>query len=298
MMPRPDVARLGICYRRVPILAIGRDIYLDTRLQIPKLEALYPSLPRLGATDPEQLAVERLLSHFTNEGRLFSYAVQLLPTDLPLLNDPKYFKDRGDFIGGNLNKDGMARTRPEALGEVERALNFLETTLLADGRDWILKTESPSLADIEAVWPFHWLTGLPGALPKDKFSAAVYPKVYAWIQRFQAAVSAAKKKVEKPATVSGEEAAKAILQSSFSEAEKQLIDTDPTAEAQDMKKGDLVTVWPTDTGSAHRDSGNLVSIDGEEVVWDTLSKESVRVHAPRHGFRVMRGLKENKGSKM
>lgn len=40
VMPRPDAARLGIGYRRIPILAISRDIYLDTRLQLQKLEKL------------------------------------------------------------------------------------------------------------------------------------------------------------------------------------------------------------------------------------------------------------------
>lgn len=297
-MPRPDVARMGISYRRIPILAIGRDIYLDTRLQIPKLETLFPSLPKLGADGPEQLAVERLLSHFTNEGKLFDFAVQLLPVDLPLLKDPAYFKDRGDFIGGNLSTEGMTRNRPEALAEVARALDFLEKTLLADGRDWILKTENPSLADIEAVWPFHWLTGLPGALPKDKFSEATYPKVYAWISRFQTAVSAARKEMQKPRTVSGDEAANMITSASFNEVEGDVDPEDPLVVAQKIQKGDFVTVWPTDTGSSHRDSGRVVAINQNEVVWDTLSKESARVHAPRHGFRVRRGLHDNKGFKL
>ena len=298
MMPRPDVARMGISYRRIPILAVGRDIYLDTRLQIPKLETLYPSLPKLGADKPEQLAVERLLSHFTNDGGIFGHAVQLLPTDLPLLNDPGYYKDRGDFIGGDLSKQGMNKNRPDALAEVARALDFLEATLLADGRDWILGTDKPSLADIEAIWPFHWLTGLPGALPKDKFSPAVYPKVYAWIKRFQDAISAARRNTEKPQTLSGDEAAKVILASSFGENDGKVDEEDPLVVSQEMKKDDLVTVWPTDTGSSHKDSGKLVAINQDEVVWDTMSKESVRVHAPRHGFKVRRGLGENKGSRL
>ncbi|CAM1500710.1 Fc.00g098720.m01.CDS01 [Cosmosporella sp. VM-42] len=295
MMPRPDISRLGISYRRIPILAIGRDVYLDTRLQIPKLEALFPELPRLGATEPGQLAVERLLSHFTNDGDVFNHAVQLLPVDLPLLNDPKYYKDRGDFIGGDLSKEGMGKNRPEALREVARALEFLETTLLADGRDWVLKTETPSLADIEAVWPFHWLTGLPGALPKDKFSADVYPRVYAWIQRFQEAISTARKKTGKPRTISGDEAAQAISQSSYSESEKAVDGEDTVVASQKLKRGDTITVWPTDTGSSHRDSGKLVGIDAQEVVWET---PSVRVHAPRHGFGVRRDTNEGESAKL
>ncbi|KAL2105253.1 hypothetical protein VUR80DRAFT_8677 [Thermomyces stellatus] len=41
VMPRPDVAALGVNYSRIPVLSIGRDAYLDTRLLIRKLEALY-----------------------------------------------------------------------------------------------------------------------------------------------------------------------------------------------------------------------------------------------------------------
>ncbi len=42
--------------------------------------------------------------------------------------------------------------RPEALVEIRGAFELLEMTLLADGRDWILKTENPSLADIEGMF--------------------------------------------------------------------------------------------------------------------------------------------------
>jgi hypothetical protein len=38
ILPRPDLARLGINYRRIPLLAIGCDVYLDSRLIIYALE--------------------------------------------------------------------------------------------------------------------------------------------------------------------------------------------------------------------------------------------------------------------
>jgi glutathione S-transferase len=289
MMPRPDISRLGINYRRIPVLSIGRDVYLDTRLIIQKLEKLYPSLPRLGATDNDQRALERLLEVFAIDGGLFDKAVQLIPTDLPLLQQPQYYKDRGDFIGTKLSKESMFGNKPEALNEVVNAMDFMETTLLADGRDWILKTEKPSLADIEAIWPFHWLTGMPGALPEDIISASEYPKVFAWVARFQKAVSAAKKGQEKPKTLSGEQAMDAILQSPFHENNGTIDAKDSVVVAQNLKKGDSVTVWPTDTGSSHKDTGKLVAINRGEAVFETVAGSStVHVHAPRHGFRVKR----------
>ena len=48
-------------------------------------------------------------------------------------------------------------------------------------------------------------------------------------------------------------------------------------------------VWPTDTGSRHRDRGRLVGLTRSEVVLEVQSKvggKVVRIHAPRHGFKV------------
>ncbi|KAI6367128.1 hypothetical protein MCOR03_009814 [Pyricularia oryzae] len=46
----------------------------------------------------------------------------------------------------------------------------------------------------------------------------------------------------------------------------------------------MVRLWPTDTGSGHRDSGKLVHMDQAEIVIENL--RGVRIHAPRQGFKV------------
>ncbi|KAL7923679.1 hypothetical protein ACQKWADRAFT_289013 [Trichoderma austrokoningii] len=290
VMPRPDVARLGVAYRRIPILSIGRDIYVDTRLQLPKLEELYPELPRLGATTLEQKAVERLISAYINDGGIFQQAGRLLPLDLPIFKDPNYFKDRGDFSGKSFTIEALKKIRPDALAEMAVAFDLFETTLLADGREWILKTEKPSLADIEGVFTLHWVSGLKGALPADRFSPERYPRVYSWIKRFQEAVTAAKAKTGKPTTLDGEEAASAIEKASWNEEERTVDEGDPLVVAEGLKKGSVVAICPTDTGRAHKDVGKLVSLDKDEVVIEieTAKGESVRLHAPRHGFKLRR----------
>ena len=48
--------------------------------------------------------------------------------------------------------------RPEAITHLRDAFAFLENGFLADGRDWILKTEKPALADIEGQHLLHDLT--------------------------------------------------------------------------------------------------------------------------------------------
>lgn len=288
-MPRPDISRLGISYRRIPILSIGKDVYLDTRLQLIKLEALDIPNPPLSASQPDQRAIQRLLSTLMTDAGVFGWAASLLPSDLPLLKNPTFQKDRAEFFGSQPKPD----PKHVALREVASVFHFLETTLLADGREWILKTSSPSLADIEAVWPLHWMAGIPGALPKDKFGPEVYPLVYAWIQRFDGAVSRAKKALGKPKTLTGEEAESVILESKYNEGEGGVDAEDFEVVKTGLRKGDEITVGPTDFGAVRRDVGRLVALTAEEVVYETRGeKGAVRVHAPRHGFRIRKGREE------
>ena len=68
-----------------------------------------------------------------------------------------------------------------------------------------------------AVWPFHWLLGLRGALAPSVISKEKFPKVYAWIDRFSKAVSTAKLAAPEPTTLKGAEAVEYVMQANFSE---------------------------------------------------------------------------------
>ncbi len=216
-------------------------------------------------------------------------------------------RDREDFAGTSTasrderkdDNETSAALRPEALAEVRDAFTLLETTFLADGRDWVLgSTGGPTLADIEAVWPLHWLSGLPGALDANVVSRDMFPRVYSWIARFQAAVGRAREDLEQEngqqlRTVSGEEARGLIAGSGFCEEEAGVDGGEALVRFYGLAKGVAVEVFPTDTGSAHVDVGRLVGIAVEEVVFET--EAGVRVHAPRHGFRVRPGGALNPG---
>jgi hypothetical protein len=145
----------------------------------------------------------------------------------------------------------------------------------------------------QAVWPFHWLRGLKGALPEDFISGKQFPKVFAWIERFQQATAAAAKKAGKPKTVKGPEALKIIEEADFAESEGEVDGNDPTG----LKKGEEIEVWPIDSGFSKRDRGRLVALDGREIVVDSKTEggKHVRIHAPRHGFRIR---SVGKGSKL
>lgn len=310
IQPRPDVASLGITYRRIPLLAIGRDVYLDTRLILQRLESL-PALasdyPKLGAAEgTEHRAIERLLSTLVNEAGVFPWSVAMFPPTLPVFKDERFMKDRSEFMGaggagGRQFGPASAQARAEAATNLRGVFALLEHTFLADGRDWILggsgSGSSPGLADIEAVWTLHWLRGIPGALPKEVFSVQHFPRVFAWIERFDKAAKAAAQKVGKVPAISGAEATRTIVEAKYVDGAEgdsfgQVVPEEPVAQALKLQKGDRVVVYPVDTGSTHKDVGRLLSLDGNEVIFETRAAvdgtPAVRVHAPRIGFRVVR----------
>jgi glutathione S-transferase len=159
VMPRPDLEAIGVNYRRIPVMGIGRDVYCDTRLMLDKLEQLFPS-DSLGASQPDQKAVQKLLEKWTIDAGVFARASQLIPTSMPLLNDPKFTKDREDFSGRSWNKAQIEAMRPESIAHIREGFSFLERTLLADDREWILKTKKPSLADIEGKAHLHCIRSI------------------------------------------------------------------------------------------------------------------------------------------
>jgi len=314
ILPRPDVQLLGVSYRRIPLMSIGRDIYLDTRLIIAKLEVLYPassSHPGISSspsTSPDQAALQRLISRWTTEfpGGLFSHAARLMPPDSAFLKNKHFVRDRNQLVAGNpdakaFTSAGLRAARPAALVEVTRFVEFLEGVLLADGRDWVLGTaegrQGPSLGDVEAVFILHWLNGMPGALPADVIGTSKYPKTFAWIARFDSHI---KKIATKPDVVTGEEAAKLVLGAAYAEPLADGGETvrreDPVIAALGVQRGDVVTVWPVDQAPVNKDTGVLVKMDGTEVVVELATKEgkTVRVHAPKHGFNVVKGGAEPK----
>jgi glutathione S-transferase len=149
IMPRNDLAALNVAYRRIPVMTLGRDVLLDTRLILQVLERRFPN-GALGADyGPEQRMIRRLLERWTGDAGVFMRAAQLIPTDLPNMQDPAFIKDRSEMGGQSWSKEKIERGRPEAMVHMRDAFELLETTILSDGRKWIFGTEKPGLADIE-----------------------------------------------------------------------------------------------------------------------------------------------------
>lgn len=145
VLPRPDLKAIGVAYRRIPVMTIGKDVYCDTWLMLKKLEELFPE-GRLSATTPDAKALQQLLYVWSSEGNLFMRGVQSLP--LKFFKNQTFVKDRAEMMGRPFDVAAMEKARPEALAYIRNAFSVLED-LLSDGREWLLKTEKPSLGDIE-----------------------------------------------------------------------------------------------------------------------------------------------------
>ena len=289
-LPRPDLTDLlNLKYRRIPILAIGRDVYCDTLLILEKLESVYPysngEVVRHGKTGTDR-ALEKLLEKWTDVV-VFKYAANAIPTSFEAITDKTFQKDRQELWGRSWSQDHQDSLRPEALANLRSQITFLEKDVLEDGREWVLGGKDATLADIHAGWIMVWLRDMVSALPDDLFPRNEYPKAHAWFDRYSKARDEAMKKMETEGLVkemSGEEVVKRMVEGPFGEKDLGVDERDP----QKLKKGDMVQSYPTDTGSAHKDVGKLVGLSLQETVLEVKGKNDleIRVHHPRWQFMV------------
>ena len=147
-----------------------------------------------------------------------------------------------------------------------------------------MEAVSTSLTQSAAIWAFDWLNGLKGALPREIISEAKFPKVFAWISRFNKELKTAKSAAPKPTTLKGPEAIQRIVSAKYADGEPSVDENDPLG----FKRGDKVEVWPIDSGFRHRDTGLLVGLNEEEVVISVKAEgeKEIRLHSPRQNFRI------------
>ena len=101
MLPRPELSTLlGIGYRRIPVLAIGNDVYCDTSLVASVLERRFPMAKGYGTIFPPRkgggkadTGMIKAFSQFYVDRMLFGLAAATLKME----NMPQAFiKDRKD----------------------------------------------------------------------------------------------------------------------------------------------------------------------------------------------------------
>ncbi|PSN70495.1 hypothetical protein BS50DRAFT_488055 [Corynespora cassiicola Philippines] len=283
--PRPDLASLNVNYRRIPIMAIGEDVYSDSRLIISKLESLLPdakpSLP-----SPFEAGVGKMLEAWTIDGGIFANSVKMIPywTTPSMLSDSKFLDDRAHLMGGRrMTAEAMEKNRPDGLQHLAQAFELLETSFLADGRKWILGGDEPTKADIDGVWPFHWLiadANMRDSLPEEFISAKKFPKTFSWVHRFKAEMARRKSECAKPARIVGHELASHMAKDAGKREPTTFLTDDPLR----LEPGDEVEVYPSDYGFTHKDRGATVGLTSSEIV--IRNAKGLHLHFPRWNFRI------------
>lgn len=213
MPPRSDLLRLGITHRRIPLLAVGRDIYCDTSLIFDII------LNRLGGS--ANINVGRDDALYEAWGRATSAAaLALLHVDKlprPLL------EDRRDFVPLLLRSD-FATLALSARAELHSRMTYLEETILADSP--YAHGDKLSVADVHIISPIRSaLFGLAGMKDVVGFGQKDFPKIWYIINSLPE-----EKDVQ---VLSGDEAVNQILQGKAHTEEPTVTEPDPSGLARD-----------------------------------------------------------------
>ncbi|KXS97774.1 hypothetical protein AC579_8824 [Pseudocercospora musae] len=299
-MPRPILQqRLGINYRRIPIMAIGRDIYIDTRLMLAKLETFFPE-NRLGAEDGFGAGVEDLFENFVIDGGPFWRTAGCIPPTAPLMENEVWTKDRFDGSGGGFTKQALLDNRSWSISQLRIYYGIVEK-MLGDGRPWILGGDNPGLAEIHAGWVYDWGINMAQDMEDDSGGATAdmqralsdveFPKLYEWVKRFrEVADKANKDHAEGGRLQEGADAeykvVDCILAAGFTEQDPCFDETDVLG----LQKGQPITIAPVDFGFTHKDEGNLIGLSRNEVVIEAQVPQgmgSLRLHYPRINFKIL-----------
>lgn len=132
-------------------MAVGRDVYADTRMILQRLEEMFPpSAEHPSLSSKETAGIAALLNKFVVDAGVFSNAAALMPPDGPAARNPKFMADRAAFMGRKEWTAAHLRLgRPEALVHMRQCFDIVES-LFADGRKWVAETDGLSFADIES----------------------------------------------------------------------------------------------------------------------------------------------------
>ncbi|KAH8106019.1 hypothetical protein BXZ70DRAFT_917812 [Cristinia sonorae] len=292
-MPRPELSKLlGVTYRKIPVLAIGNDVYCDTSVIASALERRFPASAgygslfpyKTGSTDSNgsqsrDTGMAMALSMFWSDRVVFPLAA----SSLPYAKFPESFiKDRERWYGQSIDPKCAASKQPETTSAIASHLTLLEQQL-SDGRQWIMDTTSPGLVDISAHVVFRWLGFFKSV--REIFDINVFPQSIAWIKRMNEYFDKLQKDRVAPfEDISADDGARIICNTP--EQPNLLRNSQVEALRLGLILGQTVSVSPSDNGKVPT-TGKLLAIDSEEVVVEVLgSAGRVQCHFPRLNFSV------------
>ncbi|KAH7082462.1 hypothetical protein FB567DRAFT_500460 [Paraphoma chrysanthemicola] len=306
MLPRPLLtSTFGVTYRKIPILAIGREIYCDTSLIIEALEHYFPVEEGYGSVYPKfeggaldewsYKGLVRGFASFWTDRPFFRATTGLIPSSV--WSSP-FGTDRSQLIGHTLDASKLESKIPQNLATFDLHLSLLEPTFTchstskasADGKaksPWLIPTPTPSLADISLYYQLRWgidiasgkgiynLTG--GAtsntahdITSSVFNAHRYPGIWTWFHAFEAYTSSLPdlETVVQEGDVSWKEKLKGTP---LVEEGRMLVPAavgwhEELDKRRGVGRGVRVAIAPDDTGRDNPTVGTVVGLGVEEVV--------------------------------
>ncbi|HEY1927296.1 MAG TPA: glutathione S-transferase family protein [Caulobacteraceae bacterium] len=264
IMPKPDLIPLTGGYRRIPVMQIGADVFLDSSSIMAEIERRHP--------EPRVIAGADWAINAWADRVLFQPTVAIIFGAIGGAIDPAFVKDREAMSGRPFDAAAMKAAGPSARGQFRAALAWLDDQLGARGP--YVGGERPSLGDI-AFWLNVWFYGnvLQAQLKDD---LAAFPRASAWRERIASIGCGAHSEMS---------AAEALRIAAASEPDETLqIDHDP-ADPSGLSPGASVVVSADDYG---RDpiAGSLVAASPGGIVISRHSPELGRLnlHFPRAGY--------------
>ncbi|KAF1923443.1 uncharacterized protein M421DRAFT_104431 [Didymella exigua CBS 183.55] len=256
VLPRPILAKLDITYRRIPLLALGKDIYADTSLILAELQARYGGL----RTTPADAAFDVFGT------QLFASALRIVPA---AALTPEFIKDRLSIFPALADPEYPA-LRPSGLAEMRARFDVIEREFLAPGP--FIAGDSFGLADLHAGWAVGWSLRAIGLAQEPGFSEREFPRIHKWIAQWPTPTY----------TELGAEAVwDAVQGAAYTARDIGVDEADPLG----LGAGTLVTVENSDTEPGrHPQRGRLVGADRREVVVEL--ENGIRLHFPRVGYVV------------
>ena len=272
VQPRPILQDLGITYRRIPVNAIGKDVYVDNRVFLDAVLSIFGK---------ENGVKDLVRSKHDNAYEAFGYRMFWVLLDI--LPDTVYnetmIKDRKDLFDG-LARPDYREVRPSNIAAFNEFLDVIEYEFLSDEEagPWICGAK-PGVADLQAAWipKFALETIAYSTMEGQRMGKKRYPRVHRWLENIPSHVPE-----NEPAKIEGEEAKKKILGLEYA-AEAIGVDED---DVTGFKKGDKVSVGTTDdTNPGNRlQYGTLVGLNRREIVIEL--ENSLRVHFSRIGYAI------------
>lgn len=265
IMPKPDLVPLTGGFRRIPVLQIGADVYIDTVLIARVIEALHPTPACIPAAQAGLIGVIEAWA-----GRQFMFQV-LKPTFATLLEHlpPAFLEDRA-AMSPNLGQEAIMAGAADALVQTDLVLDQLDVQLRA--QPFLLGADF-TLADASAYFPLWLFKNAPTLFEH----VMARPAVAAWFARIEAL---------------GGDTVRPMAPSEALEIARAARPAEPPAGLQrvgELETGAEVAVMADDYGT-ETCRGKLVHLAADRVTLLRHDPElgDVAVHFPRAGYRITR----------